>query len=310
MIGYVVLRLGRAVVVMLVLTLTVFIVVSASGDPVRIMLPPYAGEQDVAAMRHALGLDRPWAVQYLTFLGHALRGDLGQSITYRQPVLPLVLQFFPATLELAFTALAISVVVGIPLGVAAAIHEGTPIDGLAMTLGVTGRTVPGFWLGILLILLFSVTLRWLPTSGRGGIAHLILPGITLATTFVAEIVLMVRAGMLDVLREDYVRTARAKGMPSRIVHYRHALRNALIPVITLIGVRFGTLMGGAVITEAVFSWPGVGMLAASAVYARDFPLVSASVILLAVWIVLANLVVDLAYALMDPRVSYERRATR
>jgi ABC-type dipeptide/oligopeptide/nickel transport system permease component len=161
-----------------------------------------------------------------------------------------------------------------------------------------------------LILLFSVTLRWLPTSGRGGVAHLILPGVTLATAFIAEIVLMVRTGMLDVLREDYIRTARAKGMPRRGIYYRHALRNALIPVVTLIGLRFGTLMGGAVITEAVFSWPGVGMLAASAVYARDFPLVSASVILLAVWIVCANLTVDIAYAFIDPRISYEQGTTR
>ncbi|MGQ0568517.1 MAG: ABC transporter permease [Armatimonadota bacterium] len=301
---YIISRLLRALLVTLGLTFAVFLVVKASGDPVRIMLPPYATVQDELEMRQALGLDRPWVTQYLTFLSRITRGDFGRSIHYRQAALPLVLQHVPATLQLATTALVIALVIGIPLGVAGAIREGTFIDGAAITLGVIGRSVPDFWLGVMLILLFSVTLRWLPTSGRGGVTHLILPGITLATGFIAQIVLLVRTGMLDVLREDYIRTARAKGLSARVVHYRHAFRNALIPVLTLVGLRFGSLLGGAVITEAVFAWPGVGMVAAAAVFARDFPLVSAAVVVLSIWIVLANLIVDIAYAFIDPRISY------
>lgn len=301
---YIISRLLRALLVTLGLTFAVFLVVKASGDPVRIMLPPYATVQDELEMRQALGLDRPWLTQYLAFLRRITRGDFGRSIHYRQAALPLVLQHVPATLQLATTALLIALVIGIPLGVAGAIREGTFIDGAAITLGVIGRSVPDFWLGVMLILLFSVTLRWLPTSGRGGVTHLILPGITLATGFIAQIVLLVRTGMLDVLREDYIRTARAKGLSARVVHYRHAFRNALIPVLTLVGLRFGSLLGGAVITEAVFAWPGVGMVAAAAVFARDFPLVSAAVVVLSIWIVLANLIVDIAYAFIDPRISY------
>lgn len=306
MANYIAYRLGRTLIVILVLTFIVFVVLTASGNPARIMLPPYATAEQEAELRQALGLDRPWHVQYMTFLGRMVQGDFGDSIVYKQPALGLVLQHLPATFELTFAALVISIALGFPLGIAGAVYEGTPVDGLTMTLGVVGRTVPGFWLGILLILLFSVTLGWLPTSGRGGIWHLIMPGVTLATGFIAQIVLLVRTGMLDVLREDYIRTARAKGLPERVVLYRHALRNALVSVVTLVGLRFGTLMGGAVITEAVFSWPGVGMLATSAVSARDFPLVSATVIVLSVWIVFINLIVDVTYAFLDPRISYGR----
>ncbi len=307
MIRYLAYRFARTLLVMVGLTFIVFVIIAASGDPVRILLPPYATIEDEAELRQGLGLDRPWYEQYLKFLGRTMRGDFGRSIQYgQQPALSLVLEHIPATLELAATALVISVVVGIPLGITGAIREGTGLDALAMTLGVVGRTVPDFWLGIVLMLLFSVTLGWLPTSGRGGLTHLVLPAATLATGFIAQIVLLVRAGMLDVLHEDYIRTAHAKGLTAGRVYYRHALRNAMIPVVTLIGMRFGTLMGGAVIIEAVFSWPGVGMLAASGVYARDFPLVSACVVVLSVWIVLANLIVDVAYVFLDPRISYAR----
>lgn len=298
-------RLIRFVVVVAWLTAVVFVIVRASGDPVNMFVSPQASREEADAMRVALGLDRPLYEQFFSFARRWVVGDFGNSLQFGRPAMPLVLERLPATVELASTALVLSLLIGIPLGVMSAIREGSFLDFLGQTLGVLGRTVPGFWLSLVLILIFSVTLRWLPTSGRGTPAQLILPAVSLAVGFVAQIALLVRAGMLDVLREDYIRTARAKGLSPRTVNYRHAFRNALIPVVTVIGLRFGTLLGGAVITETVFAWPGVGRLAATGVYARDFPLVVAAVMVMAIGILLVNLLVDVLYTFLDPRISYE-----
>ena len=249
-------------------------------------------------------MNQPLYIQYLKFLSRALRGDFGNSWQYGLPALSLVLEFFPATFQLALAALIFALIVGIPLGVVSAIREGSLVDGLSLSLGVVGRAMPSFWLGIMLILVFAVNLQMLPTSGKGNLRHLILPAITLSTAFLAQIVLLVRSGMLDVMREDYIRTARAKGLQGFTVNMRHAFRNTLIPVVTMVGLTFGRLLGGSVITESVFAWPGVGRLAVQAVSARDFPLVQASVVIFALWIVLANLIVDLLYAFLDPRIRY------
>ena len=301
---YVIKRVLRSILVLFGLSVAVFVLLSLAGDPATIMLPPEAPMSEVIALRKALGFDQPLHVQYWKFLSRAVRGEFGNSWHYGLPSLPLVLEFFPATFQLALTALLFALVVGIPLGIISAIREGSLIDGLSLSVGVVGRAMPSFWLGIMLILVFAVVLGVLPTSGRGTLRHLIMPAITLSTAFLAQIVLLVRSGMLDVMREDYINTARAKGLQEFSVNMGHAFRNTLIPVVTMIGLTFGRLLGGSVITETVFSWPGVGQLAVQAVSARDFPLVQACVVILALWIVLANLIVDLLYAYLDPRIRY------
>ena len=259
---------------------------------------------DVIVMRKALGLDQPVHIQYFKFLSRAIRGDFGNSWQYGLPALKLVMEHFPATFQLALCAIAIAIAVGIPLGIFAAVREGGAVDMLSLTLGVVGRGMPSFWLGLMLMLVFAVSLGWLPTSGRGSLRNLVLPAITLCTGYLAQIVLLVRSGMLDILREDYIRTARAKGLREPAVCVRHAFRNTLIPVVTMVGLTFGRMLGGSIVTETVFSWPGVGRLAVGAVSARDYPVVQASVIVLSIWIVLANLIVDLIYAFIDPRIRY------
>lgn len=301
---YVVKRVLRSFLVLFGLSLGVFALLSISGDPATIMLPPEAPMSEVISLRKALGFDQPLHIQYLKFLSRAVQGDFGNSWQYGLPAINLVLEFFPATFQLALAALIFALVVGIPLGVISAIREGSLVDALGLSLGVVGRAMPSFWLGIMLILVFAVNLKVLPTSGKGELRHLVLPAITLSTAFLAQIVLLVRSGMLDVLREDYIRTARAKGLQHYTINMRHAFRNTLIPVVTMVGLTFGRLLGGSVITESVFAWPGVGRLAVQAVSARDFPLVQASVVIFALWIVLANLIVDLLYAFLDPRIRY------
>jgi ABC-type dipeptide/oligopeptide/nickel transport system permease component len=287
---------------MLGLTVAIFLILQISGDPAAILLPPQHTEQQAVELRRGLGLDRPLPVQYWLFLSNAVRGDFGNSWQYRLPATELVIERIPATVQLSAAALAIALVIGIPLGMVAATRERSLLDTFSVGLGVLGQAAPNFWLGIILILVFAVKLGWVPTSGRQGLTSVILPAIALGTGFIAQITLLVRSGMLEVLREDYIRTARSKGLPSRTIHIRHAFRNTLIPVVTVVGVMVGRLLGGAVITETVFAWPGVGSLAVQAVSARDMPLVQATVLILAVWIVLANLAVDLVYPYIDPRL--------
>lgn len=297
-------RLVRVAVVLFGLTLLVFLLLSASGDPARILAPQTATAADLAAMRHDFGLDQPIYVQYWRFLQHAVVGDFGRSWTYQQDALGLVLRRLPISLELAVVAMLFAVVLGIALGVASAVNQGLWIDTLSVGIAVMLRAMPGFWLGLMFIVFFSVLLGWLPTSGSGSLKNLIMPATVLGLSLFGDILLLVRSGLLEVLDEDYIRTARAKGLTERAVYFRHALRNSAIPVVSVAGVTFGRLIGGAIIVETIFAWPGVGSLAVGAVSARDFPLVEASVLVLASIISVVNLATDLSYSFVDPRIRH------
>jgi len=266
------------------------------------MYPEGLSPTQLQAAHAALWLDRPLIVQYGTFVSRAVHGDLGDSFRYQRPALGLVLQRFPATAQLAAVAMAITILVGVPLGLVAAAQRGGWVDRTVMLTASLGQSLPTFWLGIMLIVIFAVALRWLPTSGRGSIAQLVLPAVTLAGYSTALTARLTRAGMLDVFAEPYIRTARAKGLREITVLVRHVLRNGLIPVVTLLGLQVGTLLGGAVITEAVFAWPGVGLLAVSAVFTRDYNVVQAVVLLSTVIFIVVNLCIDLCYVVLDPRI--------
>jgi peptide/nickel transport system permease protein len=296
--------LHTAFVALGVVTLA-FAALRLSGDPAATMLPGDASVEELVALRHALGLDQSILMQYANFLAGALRGDFGLSFRHQQPALELVLERLPATLELAFAALLLTITVAVPLGILAAIYRGRLTDIVAMSLAVVGQATPFFWMGIMLILVVSVELGWLPTSGRGRLAHLILPAITIATHLGASLARLTRTSMLEVLGENYLVTARAKGVGERRVILAHALKNAAIPITTLVGLQFGTLLGGAVVTEMIFAWPGVGRLAVQSIFARDYPVVQASVFMLALSFVAINLAVDLLYGWLDPRIRHE-----
>jgi peptide/nickel transport system permease protein len=279
----------------------VFVALRMSGDPAATMLPGDASVDELRDLRHALGLDQPLHVQYVRFLASAVTGDFGMSLRHQEPAMGLVLERLPATLELAFAALLLSVAVALPLGILAALHRGRLADMLAMAFAVVGQATPYFWMGIMLILIFAVELQWVPTSGRGGLERLILPAVTLGTHFMAVLARLTRTSMLEVLGQNYVTTARAKGLTERSVVLVHALKNAAVPVVTLIGLQFGTLLGGAVVTETIFAWPGVGRLAVQSIFVRDYPVVQAGVFVLALSFVAINLLVDLLYGWLDPR---------
>jgi peptide/nickel transport system permease protein len=308
MLQYTVRKLVHTAFVALGVVTLVFVALRLSGDPAATMLPGDASVDELRALRQELGLDRPLALQYLRFLAAAVSGDFGSSFRHQQPALPLVLERLPATLELAFAALLLALAVALPLGIVAAIYRGRPADMLAMAFAVVGQATPYFWMGIMLILIVSVELDWLPTSGRGGLAHLVLPAVTLGTHFAAALARLTRTSMLEVLGQNYVTTARAKGLSEQVVVLAHALKNAAVPVVTLIGLQFGTLLGGAVVTETIFAWPGVGRLAVQSIFARDYPVVQAGVFVLALTFVAINLLVDLLYGLLDPRIRSEEAA--
>ncbi len=296
--------LHTALVTVGVVTL-VFVALRLSGDPAASMLPGDASVDELRDLRHALGLDRSVPAQYVAFLRDAVRGDFGESIRHQQPAFGLVLERLPATLELAFAALVLAVVVALPLGIVAALYRGRVVDVVAMGFAVVGQATPYFWMGIMLILVVSVELAWLPTSGRGDWRHLILPAVTLGTHFAAAIARLTRTAMLEVLGQQFVTTARAKGLGERRVVLAHALKNAAVPVVTLVGLQFGTLLGGAVVTETIFAWPGVGRLAVQSIFVRDYPVVQAGVLVLALVFVAINLLVDLLYGALDPRIRRE-----
>jgi ABC-type dipeptide/oligopeptide/nickel transport system permease component len=258
--------------------------------------------QDVQAFRHLMGFDRPWYVQYVEFIGRAIRGDFGTSLRHGVPAMQMVLQYMPATVQLAVAALLISVVFALPAGIISATRRNSIADHLSMLGALLGQSMPNFWLGIMLILIFAVNLGWFPVSGRDTWKNLVLPAITLGTFSLARNTRLIRSSLLEVLGHDYVRTARAKGLGERTVIIGHALRNALIPVVTVIGLQFGALLGGAVITETIFAWPGVGRLTVQAIYNKDFPIVQASVTTLALIFVVLNLLVDITYSYLDPRI--------
>lgn len=303
--SYLTRRLLRTIIVLWGVSTIVFGVTRLSGDPIGLLLPPDAPRADVERVREQFGLDRPLPVQYGVFLKRAVTGDFGESLRQREPAMRLALQRVPATLHLALLAFGFAVIVGVPVGVIAAMRPRGIFDQVTMTFALVGYAVPTFYLGILLMLFFAVRLHWLPVGGRGGWETWIMPTIALGTHSLASIARLTRSGMLEVLSQDYLRTARAKGLTETILVIRHALRNAMIPVITVMGLQFGALLGGAVVTETIFSWPGLGLLAINAIRNRDYPVVQAAVFLAAIAFVLVNLTVDLLYGRLDPRIRYE-----
>lgn len=334
MFNYIVRRLLLLIPILIGVSLVVFLFIQmVPGDPARIMLGEHASPEALAELREQMGLNDPVHVQYLRFASRLVRGDLGRSITSKNRVWDELLARFPATLELSIAAMIIAMLIGIPAGVISATRQNSLFDRGSMFLALLGVSMPVFWLGLMLIWLFSLVLGWLPASARldsimdvpvytrliaidsliagdfaafgNSLLHLILPGLTLGTIPMAIIARMTRSSLLEVMSQDYIRTARAKGLIERRVIMRHGLRNALIPVITVIGLEFGALLGGAVMTETIFSWPGIGRLTYDAIMNRDFPLLQGCILLIALSFVFVNLVVDVAYAYFDPRIHYD-----
>jgi len=313
MVRFIVGRLLGTLPVLFFLSIAIFLMLQLTpGDPVKLMLGEDADEQTVAALREELGLDRPLAVQYFFWLGNVLQGDLGRSIRTRQPVLEAIVSRLPVTLELSFLSLLVALLIGIPSGILSAIRRNSATDVASTTLALIGVSMPNFFLGILLILLFSLWLRVLPPSGYAPFAQdpvqnlklMIMPSIALGAALAGIISRMTRSSLLEVLGADYVRTARAKGLRDRAVILGHALKNAMIPVVTVVGLQVGTLLGGAILTETIFALPGIGRLVVDNIFARDFPIVQGVILFLAVTCVLSNLVADLLYGVLDPRISY------
>jgi peptide/nickel transport system permease protein len=303
--AYALRRLGQAALTLLGVSVLVFVVLRVlPGDPAKMLLPEGAPQSAVDELNRHLGLREPLHVQYAIFIQSVVRGDFGQSFQYRAPALRVVTERLAATAQLALAAMFLTGTVGVSLGIVAAVRRGTRYDFASTLFAVLGQSLPNFWLGIMLILLFGVALRWLPTSGFESWRHLILPAVTLAAFPMALVARLTRSSMLEILGRDYIRTGRAKGLAERAVVLRHALRNAAVPVLTVLGLQIGTLLGGAVITESVFAWPGMGKLVVDAIFFRDFPVVQTVLIFSATIFVLINLLVDLLYTVIDPRIRY------
>jgi len=300
---FIVQRAIRALLTLWLVVSAVFIILRLSGDPVAALLGPDARPEQIVALQHALGLDSPAPVQYVKYFANLAHGDFGNSIQQRRPALGLVLNRFPATAQLALVAFAIAATIGLTLGVLTALNRGSALDRLALAVMSAFQAAPPFFVGILLILFLSVRFGWLPSSGRGTAKQLVLPALTLSALTMASLARLTRSSLLDVLRNDFIRTARSKGLPERTVIISHALRNAALPLVTVMGLELGGLLTGAVITETVFAWPGVGRLALDAVRGRDYPVVQAAVLFIATVFVFINFLVDCSYALLDPRVS-------
>jgi len=302
--AYLVRRLAQSLLVLLGVSFVVFFILHLTGDPALVLLPPDATAQDIQEFREKMGFNDPFLVQYGRFLRGALRGDFGRSVRHDEPAFDLVAERLPATLELAGAALLIALALAIPAGIVSAVRRNSLVDYVSTVVALLGQSMPTFWLGIMLILVFSVRFSLLPSSGRGTLEHLILPAITLGLFTTARITRLTRSGMLEVLNQDYIRTARAKGMADPPVVWKHALKNAAIPIVTIVGIELGTLLGGSVITETIFAWPGVGRLSVQAIYNRDYPVVQAAVFLLSTTFVVVNLVVDVLYTYLDPRIRF------
>jgi ABC-type dipeptide/oligopeptide/nickel transport system permease component len=299
-------RLALTIPVLLGVSTLVFALIHLiPGDPAQAMLGETASEEDVQALRQRLGLDRPILDQYGSFLAGVARGDLGTSLRTNEPVTTAITDRLPATLELAAAAMVVSIGVSIPLGIIAAVKRGTMVDHIATTLALTGISIPNFWLGPLLAIVFAVELGWLPVSGRGTAAHLVLPAVSLGAALAAILARMTRASLLEELREPYIQAARARGTSYARAVLRHAFRNSLIPVVTLVGLQFGAVLTGAVITETIFAWPGIGRLLIQSIGFRDYPLVQGCILFIAVIYVGMNLLTDLVYGVLDPRVRYD-----
>ncbi|WP_342358791.1 ABC transporter permease [Terrarubrum flagellatum] len=306
MIRYVLARFAEALISVWGVVTIVFFVTRLVGDPVALLVPVGASAQQMDELSAALGLNQPMWRQYLTFTVHVLTGDFGRSFQFGRPAAEVVLERMPATIQLAAAAIALGVIIGGGAGAIAALKRGTLAELAVMTLALLGQATPVFWLGIMLILFFAVDLGWLPTGGYGALGHLVLPAVTLAVFVSASIARLLRSSMLDVLKEDYVRTARSKGLMPTTIFVWHVVRNALIPVLTMIGILVGELLGGSVVTETVFAWPGVGRLIVQAIETKDFPVIQTGVALVAIIYVATNFIVDLLYAVVDPRIRARR----
>ncbi|RMF93093.1 MAG: ABC transporter permease [Nitrospinota bacterium] len=302
---YIIRRALQSLIVCFGVSIITFLLLNVTGDPALLLLPPEATAEDVAVLREELGLNDPYIVQYGRFLKNILHGDFGDSFFVKQSASSLILERMPATIELAVAGLLVTIVVSIPLGIAAAVKRNSLLDSFASVFAITGQAMPVFWLGIMMIIVFGVKLHWFPVSGRGTPAHLVLPAITLGWYLAPLTMRLTRSGMLEVLGQEYIKTARSKGLRESLVLYKHALRNACIPVVTILGMQLGTLLGGAVVTETVFAWPGVASLAVTSIRNYDFPVVQAAVIIFAFFIVFANLFADIAVGLLDPRIRYD-----
>ncbi len=297
-------RVMHSIVSIVGASILIFVISRMSGDPAALLLPADAPQAALTAMRKSLGLDLPIWRQYLMFAGKAITGDFGQSYSWQMPALNIVLERVPATMQLALSAMLFSVLISVPLGVLSAVYHGGWIDTFGKSFAMLGQAMPGFWVGLLLILLFSVKLNWLPAFGSGGVSHIILPAIALGWYPVAAQMRIVRSAMLDVLDSDYIRMGRSIGAPESTLIWKYAFRNAAVPLVTVLGVYFASMLGGAFVVEVIFAWPGLGRTVVEAVFARDFPVVQAGVLFTSVLFVVANLLVDLSYGLIDPRIRY------
>src|SRR5438094_3391723 len=303
---FIIRRTWYALITLFILSLTIFAVIRLTGDPVSLLAEPGARAEDLDRIRIEWGLDQPWPVQYLAFVKNIFTGELGKSFNCQMPVSTLYFQRLPNSLELAFAATLISFIIGIPAGLISAVKVNTAWDNAGKVVALFGLAVPGFWLGLVMILIFSVWLGWLPTSGMGGPLHLIMPSLALGWYFAASLLRLTRSSMLEVLRSEYIKLARLKGLPGYVVIAMHAFKNALIPVLTLAGVNLVVMLNAAVIIEVIFAWPGIGRLLYEGIFQRDFPLVQGVVMEAGIMVVVINLIIDILYAYIDPRIRLTR----
>lgn len=302
---YLLSRLVQSIILMVGVLVLVFFIVRLTGDPARLMMPRDASPENIQAFRVAMGFDAPLHVQFFNYMRGALTGDFGRSLHYRAPAMGLVVERIPATLELALAALLFALVVSVPLGIIGGTRPGSIWDTICRGIGLIGQTVPNFWLALMLIVFFSVELRWFPTFGRDGLRSLVLPAIALGFFPLGKFTRLVRASVLEIRNEDYIRTAYSKGLLEQHILTRHILRNVAITLVSIVGVQFGYMLGGSIYIESIFAWPGIGRMVNEAVQARDFPLVQAIAVFTAGFVVLLNLLTDIAYAVIDPRIRYE-----
>lgn len=306
MTSYIIRRLISMIPVLIGITLITFILINVvPGDPVVNMMGKRVDAQTIANIRHQLGLDRPLYIQYFDFLFKAMRGDFGKSFYNHQDVMETILQRFPVTVKLSLSSMIVAVIIGISVGIISSVKQYTFFDHSSMIIALMGISAPVFWVALILQLIFGLKLKWLPISGYSGVEYMILPAIALGTRFAATIARMTRSSMLEVIRQDYIRTARAKGLSERVVIYKHALKNAMIPVVTIIGLQIGGLLTGSILTETVFGIPGLGRLSIEGINNRDFPVIQGTVLFTALVFVFTNLIVDLSYSFLDPRIRYD-----
>jgi len=303
---YILFRIFQGIICVVGASIIIFIASRVSGDVTLLLLPPDATDKQIEIMRQEIGLDKPLYIQYLMFAGKALKGDFGKSYRWEMPALTLVTDRFPATIQLAVCGLSFSIITALFFGVLSAVYQGSWFDKFGKIFALLGQAMPGFWVGLMFILLFAVKLEWLPAFGKGGIKNLVLPAITLGWYSVAAQTRMIRSAMLDVLDSDYIKTARSVGVPRKILIWKYALRNAAVPLVTMLGVYFAAMLGGSFIIETIFAWPGVGRTVVEAIFARDYPVVQAGVLFTSIFFVFSNLMVDLTYGLIDPRIRYVR----